>query len=98
MQRELQRDIIHNLEKLDCQNLLNEFDVSKTPGSPYFYKYKNYKFNMRWVRYIYFIKLYEIYIKKFSTNDHLYFIDIGGGYGAFSELLKENNQTQQILL
>lgn len=100
MQRKLQREIVQNLEKLGCKELLENFDISKTPGSPYYYKYKNYKFNMRWLRYIYFIKLYEMYIKKkLSTQDKLTFIDIGGGYAAFSELLKRKqpNSTNIII-
>ena len=63
-QRKLQREIIKILQKLNCSNLLIKYDVSLSPGKPFYYCYKNYKFNMRWLRYIYFLKLFNLKIKK----------------------------------
>lgn len=99
-QRKLQKQIIKILEKIGCSQLLKEFDISKTAGMPFYFEYKNYKFNMRWLRYIFFIKLYEDHIKtKLKKKKHLFFIDIGGAYGAFSELLKRKqpNSTNIII-
>jgi putative sugar O-methyltransferase len=89
MQRKLLSKIIETLEQLNCSNLLLKNDISLSPGKPFYYSYKKYKFNMRWLRYIYFLKLFNEKLKKKLKKKHNIFLDIGCGYGAFSTLLKK---------
>lgn len=100
MQRKLLIKIIETLERLNCSNLLLKNDISLSPGKPFYYSYKKYKFNMRWLRYVYFLKLFNEKIKqKLKKKKHNIFLDIGCGYGAFSALLKkELPKTTHILV
>ena len=57
-------------------------------GNPYYFKIKGYYFNERWTRHIHYIHLASLYLGDFLKSGNAKVLDIGGGYGIFSGLLK----------
>lgn len=57
-------------------------------GNPYYLKIDEYKLNERWSRHIHYLYLALKYLGNFLGSGNAKVLDIGGGYGIFSNLLR----------
>ncbi len=76
------------LEQLGMLELLDEYPMPST-GTPFFIKYKGYKFTNRYLRHIYFLSIFKEHLSE-KLKESPIFLDIGSSYGAFSYLLKKD--------
>lgn len=58
-------------------------------GNPLAVKYDGYHFNKRWSNNIRYLSLATQYLKEILSSSNSSLIDIGGGYGIFISLLKQ---------
>jgi len=65
---------------------LDKYPMSMV-GNPFYFEMEGYQFNERWSRNVRYIRLAKMYIDEFLSSGEARVLDIGGGYGIFSQLL-----------
>lgn len=83
-----------------ASDIINSFPVSKTPGNPNYFKYKNFYINERALKQYYYMNIINKYLSKEIHNGKIKTVlDIGGGYGFYNALFKTiHPKTTQILI
>jgi len=77
----------HVLEKTNKLDLLKKYPMPST-GNPAKISYKGFQFTNRYLRHIYFLSIFNEYIRE-CLSDSPIVLDIGSGYGTFQSLVKK---------
>ncbi len=86
-QRYYAEDRLRVLNKEKNINYLERYPIDLI-GNPHYFKIGKYRFNERWTRHIRYLHLASIHLSHVLGSGDARVLDIGGGYGIFSKLLK----------
>ena len=94
------KDQLNLLIKEGAGKIIESFPVSKTPGNPNYFTYKNYDVNERSLKHYYYLNIITKKLgDKIESNSIKTVLDIGGGYGFYNALFKTiYPHTTQILV
>lgn len=96
-QRRMLRAALKVIEDFEFTGLLQKYPCSKV-GNPHIFSYKGYNFTYIWLKHIYSLGMSKKYIEP-EIRDDFSVLDLGGGCGIFSGLLKsEFKKSHQILV
>lgn len=89
--RDIQKQVKNNLkldfeylESMDYLKILRNNPVDKTPGKTLWFSYKGFKFNLRWLRYIYLANRIS---KMNMVEKKDIWVDIGSFYGGLQSIV-----------
>ena len=98
--RSMIKDQLNLLIKEGAGKIIESFPVSKTPGNPNYFTYKNYDVNESSLKHYYYLNIITKKLgDKIESNSIKTVLDIGGGYGFYNALFKNiYPNTTQILI
>ncbi len=79
---------IDTLEQTGDLELLKKNNLNEI-GNPYYFEHNSLKYNERWTRHLRYLNLASLFLDK-KNEKKLSLIDIGGAYGLFTGIIKNN--------
>lgn len=87
-QRNMLKERLDALKKEGDVEYLRKYPIDAV-GNPFYYKADGLRFSERWSRHVRYIHLTAKYLKNYLQSKKRKILDIGGGYGIYSGLLKK---------
>ncbi len=100
MMRKILKDRVDYLISEGARDIIEKFQVSKQPGSPFYFTHNNLDINSRaLMNYSHVSRIRKFLDKKIINNEIEIVLDLGGAYGFFNGLFKTiYPQTTQIII
>ncbi len=87
-QRRSGKERLETLKKEGDAEYLKKYPINSV-GNPYYFEIDGYRFNERWTRHVRYLHLAVTYLGDLFGSGQARVLDIGGGYGVFNGLLKQ---------
>lgn len=90
------KGFLRTIEEAGFRDLLKKYPCSDL-GNPNVFCYRGYRFSLLWIKHIYSLGLFKKYIAG-ELKDDFVALDLGGGCGMFSGLLKQEFKASHHIL